>query len=353
MSESKANQCEFHLIKAWMPVSKPYLKASVKSITDLKISGFSETDIVFSTSFLPGNRFLALVWSTLGFGQTVSKIDLNTKTLEKGFISTSLQSIVAKEDVILITGFMQRVQVYKNDQSLCDIDLVSRQGICKSGINIMNRWLQQTSDKVYIIDSEDNLYHIAWSDIMNGGQIMKTLIAPKIEDFFVATIGVGMIGKDGNLTLPKGKVVDLEPILNKSKPSIVIKLAKHWIVSGDLDGQAIIASFSGTGKLCSRVTIDMTSRISRDTAMMYCLQTVAVDRGRAVVLAVEREGCSHLLSMTCRGRLYVVFTLPCLIDDSNTYDSSNVVFSVSNCLQNGEILVGGYGWLKMITIKIN
>ena len=69
MSESKANQCEFHLIKAWMPVSKPYLKASVKSITDLKISGFSETDIVFSTAVLPENRYLTLVWNTLGYRQ--------------------------------------------------------------------------------------------------------------------------------------------------------------------------------------------------------------------------------------------------------------------------------------------
>ena len=141
--------------------------------------------------------------------------------------------------------------------------------------------------------------------------------------------------------------------MKKSKPLIMIKLANHWIVSGDLDGQAIIASFSDTGKLCSRVTIDMTSSKSRDTAMMYCLQTVAVDRGRAVALAVEREGYINLLSMTCRGRLYAVFALPCLIDDLNTRDKYNVVFSVSHCSQKDKILVCRFGWMKMINIKIN
>ena len=42
MSESKANQCEFHLIKAWMPVSKPYIKASIESITSLKLPKVKE-----------------------------------------------------------------------------------------------------------------------------------------------------------------------------------------------------------------------------------------------------------------------------------------------------------------------
>ena len=206
---------------------------------------------------------------------------------------------------------------------------------------------------MYFIDSDDNLYQIAWPNIMNGVQIKKTLIAPQIEDFFAAANGLGMIAKDGKLTLPKGKVVYLKPILNKWKPSIVIKLAKHWIVSGDLDGQAIIASFSKTGKLCSRMTIVMTSRISRYTGMMYCLQTVAVDRGRGVALAVEREGYSHLLSMTCRGQLYVVFRLPCLINNLKTRKSYKVIFSATICALNSDILVCGPGWLKMINIKIN
>ena len=55
---------------------------------------------------------------------------------------------------------------------------------------------------MYIIDVGDNLYHIAWSDIINGGQIKKTLIEPNIEDFFAAVNGLGMIGKDGKLMLP-------------------------------------------------------------------------------------------------------------------------------------------------------
>ena len=261
--------------------------------------------------------------------------------------------MLVKDAVILATGFYEKVIIYKDGQSIGSIDLKCRQRLCKSRCGIINRWLQKTNESVYIIDEGDNLYHIAWSDIMNGGQINKALIAPLIEDFFAATNGVGMIGKDRKLKLPKEKVLDLEPTFNKFEPSIVIKLANHWIVSGDLDGQAIIASFSDTGKLCSRVAIDMTSSKSRDTAMMYCLQTVAINRRRAVMLAVEREGCCRLLSMTCRGRLYVILTLPCLVDKSNRKDTNKVIFSVSNCSQKGDILVGGFGWLKMINIKTN
>ena len=353
MSESKANQCEFHLIKAWMPVSKPYLKASVKSITDLKIDGISENDVLFSIAFLPEDRYLALVLNEVSDVQTISNIDLKSMSLVEGFSPIFSISILVKDTVILTAGLYTKVQIYKEGQSIGEIDLTSRLQICKSGYTIMNRWLQQTNDSVYIIDQENNLHHIAWPDIMNGGQINNTLIAQNIEDFFAASKGVGMIDKDGRLQLPNGKVVEVEFILKESKPLILIKLSNHWIVSGDLDGQAIIASFSDTGKLSSRVTIDMTSSKSRDTAMMYCLQTVVVDRRRALALAVEREGCSHLLSMTCRGRLYVVYTLPCLLNESNKSDTYKMIFSVSICSQKGQILVGGFGWLKIIKIKIN
>ena len=352
MSESKANQCEFHLIKAWMPVSKPYLKASVKSITDLKISGFSESEILFSKAVLPENRYLGLFWSDLTGVQTIREIDLKSMSLAKGFTTITSLSILVKDNLVLTTGFNNRVQVYKDGQSIGDIDIKSRVRICKSCQNMMGRWLQQTNESVYIISSGDNLYHMAWSDIMNGGEIKKSLIAQEIEDFFAAANGLGMISKDGILTLPKGKEVRLEPSLNKSGPSILIKLANHWIVSGDLDGQAIIASFRDTGKFCSKVTINMTSSKSPEVAMMYCLQTVVVDSGRAVALAVERNGCSHLLSITCRGQLDVVFTLPCLLEEFNTSDGYKVILSTSTCSQNGEILIGGFGWLKMIKIKI-
>ena len=77
-----------------------------------------------------------------------------------------------------------------------------------------------------------------------------------------------------------------------------------------------------------------------------------------MALAVEREGSCHLLSMTCRGQLYVTFKLPNLLDDfkSSSGDKEakfKAIFCVSGCSKNGEILVGGYGWLKMIKVKIN
>ena len=149
MSESKANQCEFHLIKAWMPVSKPYLKASVKSITDLNILGFSGEDTLFSTAVLPENHYLALVYNHFSGIQKISKIDLKTMSMIKGFSPTITSiSILVKDTVILTTGVNEKLQVYKNGRFICNIDLVNRHRTCKSNYIMMNKSLQQINDSL-------------------------------------------------------------------------------------------------------------------------------------------------------------------------------------------------------------
>ena len=142
MSESKANQCEFHLIKAWMPVSKPYLKASVKSITDLKISGLTENDVLYSITVLSEDQYLALVLNEMSDVQTVSKIDFRSMSLVEVFISYISISILARDTVVLTTEYNLDIQVYTDGQSIGKVDIVSRVQPCKSGYTIMNRWLQ-------------------------------------------------------------------------------------------------------------------------------------------------------------------------------------------------------------------
>ena len=63
MSESKANQCEFHLIKAWTPVSKPYLTACIKSITSIglpRAEGLPTSYTAESIANLPGNSHIMM-----------------------------------------------------------------------------------------------------------------------------------------------------------------------------------------------------------------------------------------------------------------------------------------------------
>ena len=122
-----------------MPVSKPYLKASVKSITDLKISGFCDTDLVFSAVVLPESRYLVFFWSDKNNGQTISKIDLKSMSFVKGFSPVTSLSMLVKDTAILTVGHQENVRVYKDGQSIGDIDLRGRVRTCKSGYTIVNR----------------------------------------------------------------------------------------------------------------------------------------------------------------------------------------------------------------------
>ena len=125
----------------------------------------------------------------------------------------------------------------------------------------------------------------------------------------------------------------------------------------DSNGEARISSINAGGKVTGSLTISLTSFKSPDTAMIYCIKDIAVSRRRAAMLAVEREGCSHLISMTARGRLMLLASLPNVIDRNKDPNDDKqkykVVFAVSEFSKYGDVLLGGFGWLKKISIKMN
>ena len=82
---------------------------------------------------------------------------------------------------------------------------------------------------------------------------------------------------------------------------------------------------------------------------MHCIHTV-IDRHRAsVMLACERDGCSHLLAVDSRGVIVVIRSLNNMIPDMLRVDSSgdeSLIQSVCQCHREGDIIVAGVKWIN-------
>ena len=354
MAAIKSISCEFYLIKAWTPVNRPHLKASIKSITDLKIAGIDRHIILYSVIDLPDSRYLLNMFDVNTYNHSLVMTDLESITLMRDPGSKELISMLAKNGIIFGTKFRDHISLFRDGIVLGSIDIIARLRICSCGSAIMNRWLQMTSDSVYVIDDGDSLYRVAWSDVVNAGKVHKTLVENKIEEFFVAANGVALIDKTGQLKIPGGTIIDLHKIVKDAENHILIKAAKHWIVSVDLNGKAVISSINGSGKVCGRLKIKMTSFKSQPTAMMYSMKSAGESRGRSALLAVEREGCGHLISMDSRGPMIVVARIACLIVKHRTivHGAYDLIYAITGFSKNRDVVVGGLDDLKRSVLEL-
>jgi hypothetical protein len=354
MSESKANQCEFHLIKAWMPVSKPYLKASVKSITDLKIEGIDGNKYIKHMAKIPGNRYISITYESRSYKHTLDIIDDHLMTAKKLMNTSNAFSVTINLDLILVSRGNNPISVIRGNQVIGALETTIKCLQCKRGFYINDRWIAQFNDDLFVLNNNNNLYSFKWSDIHAGIYSNKSLVAVQIKHFLPTDQGVAVLTSLDRLTLPGIFDADLDECKTFTDWSIVIKAGKHWIVSGDLDGQAIIASINGSGKVKSTLNILMTSN-GYDTdeyTSMHSLTIARASKYYHVLLATEVEGCMHMILVNRYGVVSIlnkIDNILCPQDDCKNM----VVKSVTETYRKGEFIVSGYNSLKRMRLRLN
>ena len=240
-----------------------------------------------------------------------------------------------------------------------DVDVDGRLAYCGNRYPITDRWLIERGDDIFIVDRHACLYRVKWSDIKRGEYGLKSLIDADVEDFFfVDRDKLAILKQDGVLRVGNKSLElrTIQPGIGNMKWSLVIRAAKHWIVSGDLDGQAIIASINYNLAFRRSISIRTTSNGYAGYTEIHSIHTV-IDRHRAsVMLACERDGCSHLLAVDSRGVIVVIRSLANMIPDmqmANGKKYEALIQSVCRCLTEGDIIVAGVKWMKLVSIRLN
>ena len=188
MSESKANQCEFHLIKAWMPVSKPYLKASIASITDVSL----QTPLYDIHSITQTSSDRYLISAGTGITHAIHDVCLSSGICTKAADVSGVIKAVVHDDAILAIRAYQPMAIVKYGMvvSMTDVKVRTRTSSSREVV-ATERLLQMRGSDVYVIDANSCLYLIKWRDLLDGIPVAKKLIAYGVEDFYATSRSIG------------------------------------------------------------------------------------------------------------------------------------------------------------------
>ena len=173
-------------------------------------------------------------------------------------------------------------------------------------------------------------------------------------------LGLATLNVDNTLTLPVGTEVNLKAKVDfEATWTIVTCIAKCWIASGDrdLDGYAIMASISKQGKARKPFKLKLTSNgyensDGRQFAGIYSLHQAYIRGRRGIILAIERDGCCHLISVMY-GRMPKLQCIASIVNiDVADRENDRVVMAVTATGIEGEFIAGGFGWTRWISLKL-
>ena len=356
MEESDKFGLEEVCLESYAPVKSEIPKACFKDIKDLEFAGMPDD---YTYKFMARMRGTQYLMNT-GFDCYFVDIDsLTAKKADFGFGIFNLANCFINGEYMLV-GLLGKMAILRGLQHIGIIEFHAKRESCKNHQTIYGRYAQQAGQTVYAVGRDEGLYRIEWKDIQKCID-HKELIRSDVQHFFVDKIlGMAIVDTVGTLYLDNEVEVDLTKVNTEAKWTIVTCLAKSWIVSGDLyldyDGLAIVSSISEKGDVKSTLKLKLTSNgyQNRDGivrfAGIYALRKVYVTGMRGIMMAIERDGCCHLISVDY-GRLSVLQSIDSIVPSVVKYESFRLVTSVTATAKRGQFIFGGYNWTKLITVK--
>ena len=349
----------FLMIKSWTRITRPLLRPKTLPIKTVEISGIDGNYCLEHSMHIEGNEYFGTVWSAdpynfryyrLDFEKMISsQLPIHAMEASYTFINAYL--------ILIIRPSSQSI-VFQGAKQMGKIDIKARSKACKNRAYIYGRWCQERGDDIYIIDIEDGLYHISWLDIRAGHYDKFTKIAIGIQDFYIdRNGGAGLLSMDGKVTLPRDKKVDINLIDAQKSWKIVIKSASRWIVSGEAEDRASIVSIDKSGRILSKIDIELTGNGLKngavtDPTFIDFIKSVIDRDNRSVMFVGERDGCWHLVSLSQRGKLILLQSNPTLAPKKITEKNQQILLSATKIANKSELIVSGYYWIKHISFRL-
>jgi hypothetical protein len=344
-------------------------KAYLKEIRDLRFDGVPyDFDTQSYMTRMRGSQYLL----SAGPGEDCRIVDTGTltaKTLDLDALTSKMKdyddrildftNCFIDGQYMMLAVICAEMAIFRGLEYIGKIKLRTRRVLCKNGYVIYGRYAQQVGKTVYAVDKDGCLYRIEWQDVKDG-KYQKTLVKPHVLNFYVDKIlGMSIIDWVGSLSLDNDVKVKLTKVDPLAIWMIVACIAKCWIVSGDNDDRTSMVSISKKGKVISRLKITLTLNRFKDYSStkyggIYALQKVYVRGMRGIMMAIERDSWCHLISVDY-GRLSVLQSIDLIVPPNRNmpkYGCCNTIQSVVATATRGEFIICGYGWIKMITLKL-
>ena len=337
-------------IESHAPVKSDIPKACFKDIKDLKFDGMPDDYIKYFMARIKGSQYL------MDADLACYIVDIDTLTAKKadfGYDIFHLANRLLNGEYMLVMSLFGDIVILRGLRYIGQIEFRAKCETCKNHSFIYGRYAQQAGQTVYAVDYRGHLYRIEWQDIKEG-KYRKKQIRSDVQNFYVDKIlGMAIVDTVGTLYLDNEVEVDLKKVNTEAKWTLVTCVAKCWIVSGDHKDQASIYK---KGIVKSTLRLKLTSNGYKNSggrvyAGIYSLQKVYVTGMRGIMMAIERGGCCHLISVDY-GRLSVLQSIDSIVPLCVVkYKRYRIVMSVTATSKRGQFIFGGFKWTRMITEK--
>ena len=340
-------------IESHAPVKSDIHKSCFKDIKDLKFEDMPDGYVNYFMARVQGSQYL------MNAGLGCYFVDIDSLTAKDADIDNyyyDLANFFIDGEYMLLVGITGKMAILRDLQYIGQIEFRAKHESCKNSDIIRGRYAQQVGKTVYAVDLLGRLYRIEWQDIKECID-QKKLIKSHVQNFFVDKIlGMAIVDRTGTLYLDNEVEVDLKKVKTEAKWTIVTCIAKCWIVSGDHDDQAIMASISKKGDIRSTLKLKLTSNGYMDMdglkyAGIYALWKVYATGMRGIMMAIERDSCCHLISVDY-GRLTVLQSIDSIVPLDVVEDKfKRIVMSVTSTAKRGQFIFGGFEWTRLIIVK--
>ena len=349
------------LIRSYTHFRSFKLNAYFKSIEDLNFDGLPNNYVNNSMTRMQGSRYPTYGLNYRTFDRESYWLDIETMKAERVEVSIRhTANCFVEGEYMLVVKYGKPIAILRDLQEIGQIEFSAKHETCKNNKPIGGRHSQQAGHSVYVISNDACLYSIEWQDVKNG-KYVKTLVKENVRRFFVdRRLGLAIVNKDDTLKLPSLNEVDLKAKVDSYAAwTIVSCIAKFWIVSGhlDSDGHTIMASISDKGNIKSTLKLKLTSngyknRDGREFAGIFTLQNVFIRGRRGIMLAIERDGCCHLISVAY-GRMSKMQSIDSIVNVVVVEeDFQRIVMCVSATGKKDEFIAGGDNWTRRISLKL-
>ena len=352
------------LICSYAHLKSLRFKAYFKATKDLQFDGLPNNYETHCMTRMLGNRYLMNAINHDTRKHESYCIDVDTRNAERLEMKNyAVSNFYIDGDYMLVARYDGSITILRDLGEISQIEFDTKNEACKNYHAIRGRYAQHVGPSVYAVDDQARLYLILWQDIKHG-KYGKTLVKSNVENFYVdRRFGLATVYTNHTMSLPSDTVVDLKAKVDcEATWAIATCIAKCWIVCGDrdldLDAQSIMACINRQGDIKSTLKLKLTSngyRNYRDGlifAGIYSLHQAYVSGRRGIMLAIERDGCCHLISVRY-GRLSKLQSIASIVNvDAAKYENQRIVMSVTATGIEGEFIAGGWNWTRHISLKL-
>ena len=178
-------------------------------------------------------------------------------------------------------------------------------------------------------------------------------VACNVENFYATKFNkLSIIHTDGRLSLQRGQSKQMNKICPKARWSIVVQASNQWLVSGDVDGRAILCLINNRYILKARLTLSPPTN-SRSpgtgTDAIHSIRTIHTINDRSVMLATFEQGSHHLVAVCSDGLSLLQGDAA---DDIRVYDCLSALTMSVTVIGKSSVVVGRYTQTTMLKIKI-